>query len=526
MTKFEEPFPEDIIRLIVEELIAEDVSLLGVATVSPVFLTVCRSYLFRSLDLNINHINTVADLRTLCTAINDSKHGPQLAISITSLRISDHQAIPRLVHPGHNPNLADLDAVHAEPAQVSIKCPLGNAGPVLDKILPGLTNIRELTLSFANWFIPWERLSFPAQELLTRSTLRRVHLRGIEMLPETLSRKLLTIEEVSLLMCTFREDVFNPVKFPGNIAIRSLRFEPFGSGHGRNTAITARASPLHHWKAMGVGALKLENLTIILSSWVGIIEAAPILDAFKDSLASLSIQTDCLGLATNRPYQALVSAWAILTSFSLLRIRHGNRDSNCCFPSEYLSSWEATDHIHNLFQLLDKARPNSPVEERFNDGWFTRAMFSLSIPLTRAFAFKNLRTLEFSVSYWPNLVAAETNEELAWVCNVLADAPTSTAMGLEEIRVKIHVRTLYCANNQDVVLALDEYEGWSVWNEELCNEKWAGLKKVSLTIAATMVCCVEVREAWIQIVTDIRNGPLADINSKVALDVGFDISRE
>jgi hypothetical protein len=463
------------------------------------------------------------DLQMLFTAISDSKRGAQLAISITGLQISDHEgAIPQLAHAEHV--LPDVDFAHAHNVQITIKSPLGDTRHFLDKILSKLTNIRHFSLSFENWVVPYHRLSPTVQEMLTRSTLQRVHLRGIEMLPETLSAKLLSIEEVSLSMCAFREGAFNPVERPENITIRSLRFEPFGNARGRDTANTARASPLHHWKAMGVDALKLNELTIILSSWVSIIEAVPILDTFKNSVTSLSVHTECLGLATNRPHQALVAAWAILNSFSLLRIHHCNGNVNCCFPSDYLFSWEAVDSLHNLYELLDKAHPNALVEERFNDGWLTRAMSSLSILVTGSF--KNLRTLDFSVSYWPSMMASETNEELAWVCNILADTPSSTASALEEIRVKVHIRTLHCAENQDVALTLDEYEGWSVWNEELCAEKWGGLKKVTFTISARMVCCVGVVEAWTQVMTDIRNGALADVNARGILDVGFTISNQ
>lgn len=523
MAKFEEHFPEDIIRIIVDELIASNSSLQNVALISPLFLVVCRSYLFRSLIINTNHINAMEDLQTLSTAISDSKRGTQLAISITRLQISDHEgAIPQLAHAEHD--LPDIDLAKAQNARASIKSPLGDTRQYLDKILPRLTNIRDFALSFESWVVPYHRLSPAVQEMLTRSTLQRVHLRGIEMLPANLSAKLLSIEEVSLSMCAFCEGMINPVERPKDIAIRSLRFEPFGNARGRDTANTARASPLHRWKAMGIDLLKLNELTIILSSWVGIIEAVPILEAFKDSVKSLSIHTEWLGLATDRPHQALVAAWAILNSFSLLRIRHRNANVNCCYPSDYLFSWEAADDIHNLYEILDKARPNAPVEERFEDGWLTRAMSSLSILVTESF--KNLRTLDFSVSYWPNMMASETNEELAWICNILADTPPSTALALEGIRVKIHIRTLHCAENQDVALTLDEYEGWNIWNEELCDEKWSGLKKVTFTISARMVCCAEIVEAWTQVISDIRNGPLADINGKGILDVGFVISKQ
>ena len=501
----------------------DDASLQNVALISPLFLLVCRSYIFRSLTININHIDAVEDLQMLFTAISDSKRGAQLAISITGLQISDHDGtISQLTHAEHD--LPDVDIARPHSAQVSMKSPLGNTRQRLDKILPKLTNIRHFALSFDSWVIPYHRLSPAIQEVLTRSTLQRVHLRGIEMLPEILSAKLLSIEEVSLSMCAFREGVLNSVERPENIAIRSLRFEPFGNARGRDTANTARASPLHHWKAMGIDVPKLNELTIMLSSWVGIVEAVPILDAFKNSVASLSVHTEYLGLATNRPHQALMAAWALLNSFSLLRIRHRNNNVNCCYPSDHLFSWEGADNIHNLYELLDKARPNEPVEERFDDGWLTRAMSSLSILMTESF--KNLRTLDLSVAYWPNMMASETNEELAWVCNILADTPSSTASVLEEIRVKIHIRTLHCAENQDVALTLDEYEGWSVWNEELCNEKWGGLKKVVFTISTRMVCCAEVVEAWAQVMTDIRNGPLADVNARGILDVGFAIWKQ
>jgi len=121
---------------------------------------------------------------------------------------------------------------------------------------------------------------------------------------------------------------------------------------------------------------------------------------------------------------------------------------------------------------------------------------------------------------------SETNEELAWVCNILADTPPSTASALEEIRVKIHIRTLHCDENQDVAFTLDEYEGWNIWNEELCDKKWSEWRKVTFTISARMVCCAEVVEAWTQVMSDIRNGPLADVNWKGVLDVGFAISKQ
>ncbi|KIM37276.1 hypothetical protein M413DRAFT_423451 [Hebeloma cylindrosporum] len=477
MTKFEEPFPEDIVRIIVDELISARESLQNVALITPLFLYVCRTYIFRSLTINVNHINAVENLETLSTAISDSKRGAQLAISITSLQISDHEgAMPQLPHAEQE--VPDLDIANAY-IPVSIKFPLGNTTKHLEKILRRLTNIRHFALSFESWVVPYHRLSPAVQEILTRSTLQRLHLRGIEMLPETLSAQLLSVEDVSLSMCAFRECALIPVDRPRNINIRSLRFEPFGSARGRDTAKTARASPLHHWKAMGVDAdaLKLNKLTIILSSWVSILEAVPILDAFKDSVASLSS-----------------------------------------------TSHSATDNIHNLYELLDKARPNADVEERFEDGWFTRAMSSLTTLVNKSF--KNLRTLDFSVSYWPNMMESETNEELAWVCNILADAPSSIASAPEEIRIETHIRTLHCAENQDVALTLDEYEGWSVWNEELCNKKWVALKKVIFTISVRMVCCAEVKEAWSQVMTAIQNGPLADVNARGILEVGYAVSKQ
>jgi len=521
MVKLEEPFPEDIVRLILDELVTDSASLQNVALISPLFLAVCRSYMFHSLNINISHTSAVKDLQMLLTAINDSKRGKQLAISVVGLQISDHEgAVPQPIHAEHD--LPKVDTTHAQNAWVSMKNSFRNAKQYLDKILPMLTNIRHFALSFGSWIVPYHRLSPTIREMLTRSTLQRLHLRGIEMLPKILSARLLSIEEVSLSMCIFREDPFSEVERPKNIALRSLRFEPFGNARGRDTANTPSAYPLNHWKAMGVDALNLNELTITLSSWVSVIEAVPILDAFKDSVTSLSVHTECLGLATNGPQEALqmMAAWPI---FSVLQDCYRNGDIPCCYPSDYLFSWEATDNILNLYELLDKASPNAPIEERFYDGWFTRAMSSLSFFVTKSF--KALRILDFSVLYWHNMMTLEENEELAWVRNFLANTPFSTASVLQEIRVKIHIRTAHCSQNQDVALSLDEYEGWSVWNEELCDEKWSGLKKVTFTISTRMVCSVEILNAWTQVISDIQNGPLADVNARGILDMGFAISK-
>ena len=400
-----------------------------------------------------------------------------------------------------------------------MKMSFRNTKQYLDKILPMLTNIQHFSLSFGRWIVPYHRLSPIIRGMLRRSTLQRLHLRGIEKLPEILSARLLSIEEVSISRCIFYEDPCSEVERPKNIALRSLRFEPFGDARGRDTANTSSAYPLNHWKEMGVDALNLNELTITLSSWASIIGVVPILDTFKHSVTSLSMHTEFLGLATNGPLQMMSSR----PIFTILQGCYRNGDLTCCYPSDYLFPWEAKDNILNLYELLDEASPNMPFEERFDDGWFTRAMSSLSFFVTKSFT--ALRILDFSVSYWHYMMMGKENEELAWVRDILANIPFSTASVLQEIRVKIHIQTAHCSQNQDVALSLDEYEGWSILNEELCDEKWNGLKKVTFIISTRMVCSVEIMNAWTQVISDIQNGPLADLNKRGILDMEFAISK-
>ncbi|KDR72259.1 hypothetical protein GALMADRAFT_1343825 [Galerina marginata CBS 339.88] len=452
------PLPEDILRLIAEQIVQHGESLQGLALSSRVHMIVCRSDATADFDIFGRALERSPEI----VDHDDDCH--------TRADISTHPYCLRGSQAG------------LEQATIYF----------MGRVLQRLTSVRHLQLSLFHLCPDPPILTTAIGEVLKSPYIQRVHLHGWKNLTYSIAQSLLHVEELFIAHCSFTCDYGHAIDPKTSTSLCSLPYTVKRLHYAPlNKTLPLVNTIANHWSTLDFP--RIEELSLVITSFPAVTEAAMVLLKFKHGIRTLTVDTTKLKSSQFRE-QLLrhIPRNSHIGDIHVFRVESDHTPDACFLGG--ISSREMNAFNRTFSRLLGE-------DDTGRDGWFSLAMSELSFKGT----FPLLENLALSVTYWPNCSHAEDNGEINWVGNVLEDVNYETARRLQDIQVTVHVGTEYCVENVQTIFEMKDHEGWFIWDHALSNPKWESLQTFTILVRSSIKCIPEAKEACEEEVSDFKD---------------------
>jgi hypothetical protein len=253
----------------------------------------------------------------------------------------------------------------------------------------------------------------------------------------------------------------------------------------------------------------VEVVCLSLSGWHGAWDVAVVLGTLGRRIKELSLSTTQLELA-------FIQEQPPKNPFYYPSVRLPRINSHAvgeCF---------ATDECDQITSTPMQHIPHAQSIISYSDhpSWFLQLMSPLR-PRFYPRSFEMLHKLKFEVSHWRSALETETNGELFWVINWLAELPLETAENIRELSIFVHVGTDFCLDNANALTELTRYQGWGVLDLIVAHPNWRSLDKVNVTIRSRTTCLCEVEEKFRVLMEWLKESMLPLLNARGVVDVAY-----
>jgi len=503
--------PEDVVHLIFKEIMSQGdrASFRTAALLSSTFLYVAQLHLYRSFKLTIGDPTSIRDITTLLDIIERRPYvGTFIKVfSITDLPHPEKKTVPQGHAAGREKNCISLQAHYYQRHyhQNFLEVFTLNTQNLLPRLCCVLFSLSTLNLSFQrsrlNWHALHDDVKHAFEGLFGLGHLVTAQLGGIVNLPSSIPSDLFALSEIELNDCHFASP--SHFMFPGNrkptdIARKNyVRRLCIDTGHGRSNF----EHVVWDWWQRQAIIPAVEVVCLSLSGWHGAWDVAVVLATLGRCINELSLSTTQLELA-------FIQEQPPKNPFYYPSVRLPRINSHAvgeCF---------ATDECDHA--------TTTPVQHTQSDhpSWFLQLMSPLR-PRFHPRSFEMLHKLKFEVSHWRSAMETNTNGELFWVINWLAELPLETVENIRELSIFVHVGTDFCLDNASALTELAGYQGWGVLDLIVAHPNWRSLEKVIITIRSRTTCLCEVEEKIRVLMEWLKESMLPLLNARGVVDVVY-----
>jgi len=508
--------PEDVARLVVDEILhrGDSRTFHTASLISLTFLYVAQCHLYRSCTLNLRDPFAIHDLRFFLDIL---RRRPYVQTFVKEFKITDHystELIPRhrSIIPSSNDEHHTIPTfVMQDPLRYRLpsflELMIYNTHDLLPQFLRQLSCLSKAALAFSHQFLDWQQMHPRVRDCLGRileNVKICVHIVGARNVPVHLSAHLLTLNNLHLDRC----------QFDGQVALSSLprtvQSHPRQNLHlSFAPSCTEGAKPWSlHWASIPLKPPIVQTLSLEITDLGCVNEIASVLGVFCTHIKELTLSTTALELGYLQIQPPPNPSFH--SSTHQLRLPHIHQHGlGDCFSMELPFPIAAPFQTHLEIAIAEN-----------KEGWLIEALEILQPRFYQA-CFQNLRKLSFLVSHWRSAKGTEANGELLWVALWLADLPLDAARRVEELTVAINVGADFCLDNANAFTELTRYEGWTLWDVILADQKWEGLTKVNITVQSRTTCIYELEGHFQGMMGALQKRCFPRLNRKCNLSVDY-----